>query len=67
MSHHVGRFRPYDPALICRKDQTGPMTAPTHPGDRPSLRTFVSALAVTGVLSALAVCAAVAVAPGAAR
>ncbi|MYX99328.1 histidine kinase, partial [Streptomyces sp. SID486] len=43
------------------------MTAPTHPGDRPSLRTFVSALAVTGVLSALAVCAAVAVAPGAAR
>ncbi|WP_455710613.1 ATP-binding protein [Streptomyces achromogenes] len=43
------------------------MTAPTHSGDRPSLRTFVSALAVTGVLSALAVCAAVAVAPGAAR
>ncbi|MFF4712752.1 ATP-binding protein [Streptomyces eurythermus] len=43
------------------------MTAPTHPGDRPPVRTFVSALAVTGVLSALAVCAAVAVAPGAAR
>ncbi|MFI9244678.1 ATP-binding protein [Streptomyces sp. NPDC053086] len=43
------------------------MTAPTHPGDRPSLRTFVSALAVTGVLSALVVCAAVAVAPGPAR
>ncbi|MET9453108.1 sensor histidine kinase, partial [Streptomyces cinerochromogenes] len=43
------------------------MTAPTHPGDRPSLRTFVSALAVTGVLSALAVCAAVAVAPGSVR
>ncbi|MET8564511.1 ATP-binding protein [Streptomyces flaveolus] len=39
------------------------MTAPTHPGDRPSLRTFVSALAVTGVLSALVVCAAVAAAP----
>ncbi|MEU2221811.1 ATP-binding protein [Streptomyces sp. NPDC018347] len=43
------------------------MTAPTQPGDRPSLRTFVSALAVTGVLSALAVCAAVALAPGSAR
>ncbi|WP_225823699.1 sensor histidine kinase [Streptomyces naphthomycinicus] len=43
------------------------MTAPTHPGDRPSLRTFVSALAVTGVLSALLVCAAVAVAPGSVR
>ncbi|GAA3153687.1 hypothetical protein GCM10010521_46880 [Streptomyces rameus] len=43
------------------------MTAPTHPGDRPSLRTFVSVLAVTGVLSALVVCAAVAVAPGSAR
>ncbi|MEW2514405.1 ATP-binding protein [Streptomyces sp. NPDC046870] len=43
------------------------MTAPTHPGDRPSLRTFVSALAVTGVLSALVVCAAVAVAPDAVR
>ncbi|UFR00558.1 histidine kinase [Streptomyces sp. Go40/10] len=43
------------------------MTAPTHPGDRPSLRTFVSALAVTGVLSALAVFAAVAVAPGSVR
>ncbi|MFF8726881.1 ATP-binding protein [Streptomyces sp. NPDC015171] len=43
------------------------MTAPTHPGDRTSLRTFASALAVTGVLSALAVCAAVAVAPGSAR
>ncbi|MFI0163062.1 ATP-binding protein [Streptomyces sp. NPDC017095] len=40
------------------------MTAPTQPGDRATLRTFVSALAVTGVLSALAVCAAVAVAPG---
>ncbi|MFJ7147291.1 ATP-binding protein [Streptomyces sp. NPDC100445] len=43
------------------------MTAPTHPGERPSLRTFVSALAVTGVLSALVVCAAVAVAPGPVR
>ncbi|KMS85292.1 histidine kinase [Streptomyces regensis] len=43
------------------------MTAPTHPGDRPSLRTFVSALAVTGVLSALVVCAAVAAAPDSVR
>ncbi|MFF7368688.1 sensor histidine kinase [Streptomyces tricolor] len=43
------------------------MTAPTHPGDRPSPRTFVSALAVTGVLSALVVCAAVAVAPDSVR
>lgn len=43
------------------------MTAPTHPGDRPSLRTFVSALAVTGVVSALVVCAAVAVAPDSVR
>ncbi|WP_030347320.1 ATP-binding protein [Streptomyces sp. NRRL S-1022] len=43
------------------------MTAPTHPGDRPSLRPFASALAVTGVLSALAVCAAVAAAPGPVR
>ncbi|MFF9086382.1 ATP-binding protein [Streptomyces sp. NPDC014991] len=43
------------------------MTAPTHPGERPSLRTFVTALAVTGVLSALVVCTAVAVAPGSVR
>ncbi|MEV5147337.1 ATP-binding protein [Streptomyces sp. NPDC052727] len=43
------------------------MTAPTHPGDRPSLRTFVSALTVTGVLSALVVCAAVAAAPDSVR
>ncbi|MEU6669686.1 ATP-binding protein [Streptomyces sp. NPDC046727] len=43
------------------------MTVPTHPGDRASLRTFVSALAVTGVLSALVVCAAVAAAPGSVR
>ncbi|QJS08472.1 histidine kinase [Streptomyces argyrophyllae] len=43
------------------------MTAPTHPGDRPSPRTFVSALAVTGVLSALVVCAAVAAAPDSVR
>ncbi|MFG2603567.1 ATP-binding protein [Streptomyces sp. NPDC048514] len=43
------------------------MTAPTHPGDRPSPRTFVSAFAVTAVLSALAVCAAVLLAPDSAR
>ncbi|MGW2102837.1 ATP-binding protein [Streptomyces olivaceoviridis] len=43
------------------------MTAPTHPGDRSSLRTFVSALAVTGVLSALVLCAAVAAAPDSVR
>ncbi|MEU0052205.1 ATP-binding protein [Streptomyces sp. NPDC006309] len=43
------------------------MTAPTHPGERPSLRTFVSALAVTAVLSALVVCTAVAMAPGSVR
>ncbi|MER6431779.1 ATP-binding protein [Streptomyces sp900105245] len=43
------------------------MTAPTPPGDRPSLRTFVIALAATGALSALVVCAAVVAAPGGAR
>ncbi|MEU7423384.1 ATP-binding protein [Streptomyces sp. NPDC040750] len=43
------------------------MTAPTHPGDRPSPRTFVPAFAVTGALSALAVCAAVLLAPHSAR
>ncbi|WP_244184092.1 ATP-binding protein, partial [Streptomyces cellostaticus] len=43
------------------------MTAPTHPGDRPSFRTFVSALAVTGVLSALVVLAAVLAAPDSVR
>ncbi|MFE4575659.1 sensor histidine kinase [Streptomyces chartreusis] len=36
------------------------MTAPTHPGDRRSLRTFVSTFAVTVALSALALCATVA-------
>ncbi|MGW4563118.1 ATP-binding protein [Streptomyces sp. NPDC004561] len=39
------------------------MTAPTQPGDRPSLRTLLSALAVTGALSALVVCAILAAAP----
>ncbi|MGA5319468.1 ATP-binding protein [Streptomyces seoulensis] len=43
------------------------MTAPTPPGDRPALRTPALALAATAVLSALAVGAAVAVAPHAAR
>ncbi|PKW11758.1 Signal transduction histidine kinase [Streptomyces sp. 1222.5] len=43
------------------------MTAPTPPGDRPSLRTFVIALAATGALSALAVCAAVVAAPDGVR
>ncbi|MEU8694567.1 hypothetical protein [Streptomyces sp. NPDC048665] len=39
------------------------MTPPTHAGDRPSLRTFLSVLAATGALSALVVRAAVAAAP----
>ncbi|MFF0383977.1 sensor histidine kinase [Streptomyces sp. NPDC004286] len=43
------------------------MTAPTPPGDRPALRTPAVALAATAVLSALALGAAVAVAPHAAR
>ncbi|MFJ3660221.1 ATP-binding protein [Streptomyces sp. NPDC090119] len=43
------------------------MTAPTPPGDRPALRTPALALAATAVLSALALGAAVAVAPHAAR
>ncbi|QHA08624.1 histidine kinase [Streptomyces broussonetiae] len=43
------------------------MTPPTHPGDRPSLRTFFSVLAVAGAVSALVVCAAVAVAPDSVR
>ncbi|MFI2205076.1 ATP-binding protein [Streptomyces sp. NPDC020192] len=43
------------------------MIPPTHPGDRPSLRTFLTALAVTGALSALVVCVAVAAAPGSVR
>ncbi|KOV56177.1 ATP-binding protein [Streptomyces sp. MMG1121] len=43
------------------------MTPPTLPGDRPSLRPFFSALAVSGALSALVVCAAVAAAPGTVR
>ncbi|MEU1408265.1 ATP-binding protein [Streptomyces sp. NPDC005728] len=43
------------------------MTAPTHPGDRPSLRTLASALAASGVLSALALFAAVSTAPDAVR
>ncbi|MFJ6903112.1 ATP-binding protein [Streptomyces griseoluteus] len=43
------------------------MTAPTSPGDRPALRTPALALAATAVLSALALGAAVAVAPHSAR
>ncbi|MGW2485860.1 ATP-binding protein [Streptomyces sp. NPDC001606] len=43
------------------------MTAPTHPGDRPFLRSFVPAFAVTGALSAVVVCVAVAMAPGQVR
>ncbi|MEU6383681.1 ATP-binding protein [Streptomyces bauhiniae] len=43
------------------------MTAPTPPGDRPALRTPALALAATAVLSALALGAAVAVAPRPAR
>ncbi|MGW1133833.1 ATP-binding protein [Streptomyces griseoluteus] len=43
------------------------MTAPTPPGDRPALRTPALALAATAVLSALALGAAVAVAPHSAR
>ncbi|MFF9391754.1 sensor histidine kinase [Streptomyces griseoluteus] len=43
------------------------MTAPTPPGDRPALRTPALALAATAALSALALGAAVAVAPHAAR
>ncbi|NEB92374.1 hypothetical protein G3I21_11695, partial [Streptomyces bauhiniae] len=43
------------------------MTAPTLPGDRPALRTPALALTATAVLSALALGAAVAVAPHTAR
>ncbi|MFD4540263.1 ATP-binding protein [Streptomyces bauhiniae] len=43
------------------------MTAPTPPGDRPALRTPAFALTATAVLSALALGAAVAVAPHTAR
>ncbi|WP_333492214.1 ATP-binding protein [Streptomyces camelliae] len=43
------------------------MTPLTHPGDRPSLRIFLTALAVTGALTALVVCAAVAATPGSVR
>ncbi|MFD4726261.1 ATP-binding protein [Streptomyces seoulensis] len=43
------------------------MTAPTPPGDRPALRTPALALAATAVLSALALGAAVAMAPRSAR
>ncbi|MER5793188.1 ATP-binding protein [Streptomyces sp. NPDC001980] len=39
------------------------MTAPTHPGERPSLRTLVPTFALTAVVSALAVVAAVTAAP----
>ncbi|KIE26676.1 histidine kinase [Streptomyces sp. MUSC 125] len=43
------------------------MNAPTDPGDRPSLRTFVPVLAVAATLSALVVYAAVAAAPAPVR
>ncbi|MGW3126544.1 ATP-binding protein [Streptomyces sp. NPDC001076] len=43
------------------------MTAPTHPGERPSLRTLVPTFALTGVVSALAVVAAVTAAPASVR
>ncbi|MEU9989126.1 ATP-binding protein [Streptomyces sp. NPDC048045] len=43
------------------------MTAPTHPGDRTPLRTSVCALAVTGMLSAVVVLAAVSAAPHSVR
>ncbi|MFE2101536.1 sensor histidine kinase [Streptomyces sp. NPDC059468] len=39
------------------------MTVPTHPGERPSLRTLTVALAVSGALSALVVLTAVSAAP----
>ncbi|MFD4505944.1 ATP-binding protein [Streptomyces sp. NPDC058457] len=43
------------------------MTAPTHPGDRPSLRTLVPTFALTALVSALAVVAAVTAAPASVR
>ncbi|MFF4569401.1 ATP-binding protein [Streptomyces sp. NPDC001410] len=43
------------------------MTVPTHPGERPSLRTLTAAVAVSGALSALVVLAAVSVAPDSVR
>ncbi|MFF7981338.1 ATP-binding protein [Streptomyces sp. NPDC007901] len=43
------------------------MTAPTPPGDRPSFRTFAPTLALTAVVSALAVFAAVTAAPASVR
>ncbi|MEU2776949.1 ATP-binding protein [Streptomyces sp. NPDC007162] len=43
------------------------MTAPTPPGDRPSLRTLAPTLALTAVVSALAVVAAVTAAPASVR
>ncbi|MFG2965182.1 ATP-binding protein [Streptomyces sp. NPDC048288] len=43
------------------------MTAPTYPGDRPSLRTLAPTLALTAVVSALAVFAAVTAAPATVR
>ncbi|MEU2422175.1 ATP-binding protein [Streptomyces sp. NPDC007851] len=43
------------------------MTAPTHPGDRPSPRTLAPTLALTAVVSALAVVAAVTAAPASVR
>ncbi|MGW2741132.1 ATP-binding protein [Streptomyces sp. NPDC001450] len=43
------------------------MTVPTHPGERPSLRTLTAALAVSGALSALVVLAAVSAAPDSVR
>ncbi|WP_089103558.1 ATP-binding protein [Streptomyces hyaluromycini] len=43
------------------------MTAPTHPGDRPSLRTLVPTFALTALVPALAVVAAVTAAPASVR
>ncbi|MCG7203195.1 ATP-binding protein [Streptomyces arenae] len=43
------------------------MTAPTHPGDRPSPRTLAPTLALTALVSALAVVAAVTAAPASVR
>ncbi|MGN5381652.1 hypothetical protein ACQ4WX_44880 [Streptomyces lasalocidi] len=64
-SHHPIVFAsPHLPAPAAR---TGPTTQPTHAGDRPSLRTFFSAPAAIGALSALVVCAAVAAAPDSVR
>ncbi|SEF16689.1 ATP-binding protein [Streptomyces sp. Ag109_O5-10] len=43
------------------------MTAPTHPGERPALRTLVPTFALTAVASALAVVAATTAAPASVR